>query len=247
MHLIMSLFSGAGGFDWGFHMSLRFKTVVSNEILRAPCETFARNFGMRLVKASALSTKYPEKIVINDDISNVSFELIKNTYPKIDVVIGGPPCQDFSIVKGNSREGINVRRGKLYMHFVRALASIQPKLFIFENVPGLISSNNGQAYRQIIDDFSNLNVRWKEIQETLWHSNGIVNAEIGYEILFSGVVNTSFIGVPQARRRLIMIGIRKDLSQKIGSEGIYFFKKELINELSGNNYLFKKYPLSCIE
>jgi len=61
------------------------------------------------------------------------------------------------------RRGIEVKRGKLYAHFVRALAVFQPKAFLFENVPGLVSANRGLASKVILEDFSGLKVRWDEV------------------------------------------------------------------------------------
>jgi DNA (cytosine-5)-methyltransferase 1 len=77
----------------------------------------------------------------------------------------GPPCQDFSIVRGppSERSGIKVSRGRLYTHFMRVLSNLRPRGFVFENVPGLKSANKRQAYRLILHDFSK-----------------------GYEIIYSG-------------------------------------------------------------
>lgn len=164
----------------------------------------------------------------------------------VDLVIGGPPCQDFSIVRGPSKErqGISVTRGLLYTHFVRALAKLQPKAFVFENVPGLTSANNGEAYKTIQNDFKNLDSSWKEVKKEIGIKNSYRNGEIsGYELIFNEVVDMSKIGVPQSRRRLILVGVRKDLLQSHNKIMIDQFRENLISR----NSLFKKYPLTTME
>ena len=120
-----------------------------------------------------------------------------------------PPCQDFSMLRGkNKRQGIEVKRGKLYSHFVRALVHIQPKIFVFENVPGLVSANKGKAYEVINKDFENLSLRWKEVSELV--ENGSNIKIDGYELIFNSVIKMTSLGVPQARKRLIIMGIGRE-------------------------------------
>ena len=75
------------------------------------------------------------------DVEHVDFSPLKDA--GVDVVAGGPPCQDFSIVRGPDwdRRGIEVRRERLYLYFVRALNTLRPMAFIFKNVPGLVTAN----------------------------------------------------------------------------------------------------------
>ena len=86
------------------------------------------------------------------DIELVDFSPLKDA--GVDVVAGGPPCQDFSIVRGPdwNRRGIEVKRGRLYLHFVRALNTLRPRAFIFENVPqtrGWPTRSSGRTRRQV--------------------------------------------------------------------------------------------------
>jgi len=208
---IVSLFSGAGGLDLGFVQTGRFRVVFANDVLLHAATTYSRNFGLKLEVCSAKPVQAVPNTVLACDVSHINFSGLSSA--EVDAVVGGPPCQDFSIVRGPDwdRRGIEVRRGRLYAHFVRALVALQPKAFIFENVPGLVSANRGAAYRVILEDFSNLKLRWPEVREVIAAENSGSSVTEGYEIVFSRVVDFSALGVPQARERLIIIGIRRDL------------------------------------
>jgi DNA (cytosine-5)-methyltransferase 1 len=118
--------------------------------------------------------------------------------PDCDVILGGFPCQDFSVLRGGEkREGVNAKRGILYTKFVEAVKLKKPVLFVAENVKGLISANKGYAIKKITQDFS----------------------ELGYHIVPPKVINFANYGVPQRRERVFIIGIRKDL------DGTFTFPK----------------------
>ena len=238
----VSLFSGAGGLDLGFAQSGLFRVVFANEILIPAAATYARNFGLKLEVASGRAEARPGA-VLACDVAQVDFAALRG---EADVVLGGPPCQDFSIVRGPDwdRRGIEVRRGRLYAHFVRALAELQPKAFLFENVPGLASANRGLAYRAILEDFSRLNLRWDEVRKVLGNSSTGRPAE-GYEVLFSEVADFSQFGVPQRRERLIIVGVRRDLIK--GVTGLWKAKSAFLRALKESAGLFPKYPLTPIE
>ena len=103
-------------------------------------------------------TKLPAYVV--GDVAGINFSPVG----KVDCMIGGPPCQDLSITRGDKRSGINpasnvkkkagVSSGRLYMEYVRAVKSAEPRFFAFENVPGLMSANGGLAYETIVSDFA---------------------------------------------------------------------------------------------
>lgn len=229
--------------DLGFCMASRFNLLFANDILSPPSQTYSCNFHHKVVDVndSVLANScYP--VYVLGDISKIHFNMIK--HDDVDVVVGGPPCQDFSVVRGpeHERQGVDVRRGRLYSHFVRALMYLQPKAFVFENVPGLKSANKGFAYETILEDFSNLNVRWNEIKRIV--GNDFKKNIQGYEIIFAGIVDSSHFGVPQRRRRLIVIGLRKDLIDWITADS---FKTEAEIILLGKNSLLRKYPLTPIE
>jgi DNA (cytosine-5)-methyltransferase 1 len=238
---IASLFSGCGGLDLGFELAGHFNIAFANDIYYPSCKTFSKNFSLKIVEGSNIS----DGSILCDDVEKIGFS---KTPKKVDVVTGGPPCQDFSLIRGpGKRKGISVKRGRLYVHFIRALVTLQPKVFVFENVKGLVSANEGLAFTQIVEDFKNLNLRWhdmwknhKDIVSTVKKNKGLKN----YEILFSSVVDFSKLGVPQQRERIIIIGARKDLTNKISLPD---FKEKIGSELMGSNDLLTSFPLTPIE
>ena len=217
MHRIASLFSGAGGLDLGFAQTGRYEVVFANEVLLHAAATYARNFGLRL----EVATEAKLGVVLACDVAQVDFTALRG---EVDVVLGGPPCQDFSIVRGPGweRRGIEVRRGRLYEHFLRALAELQPRAFVFENVPGLASANEGLALKAVLEGFEGE----------------------GYEVLFSGVVDFSRLGVPQKRERLIVVGVRRGL---LRAGDLLVAKERIEGALRGDGLLFSKCPLTPIE
>ena len=239
---VVSLFSGAGGLDLGFLSSGFFQIVFANDILLPAMQTYSANFGLKLVNCGGGRFTAERNTALVCDVENVDFSQLSGA----DVVVGGPPCQDFSIVRGPSwdRRGIQVKRGRLYSHFVRALVVLQPMAFLFENVPGLVNANHGFAYKTILEDLSQLNLRWEEVKKTLGNGN-FKSALQGYEIIFSDIVDFSRFGVPQKRERLIIVGIRRDLVG--GIEKAWSLRGLFLEALRRREKLFGKYPLTAIE
>jgi len=242
---VVSLFSGAGGLDAGFVQTDFYRIIFANDILLPAMQTYSKNFGLSLQVCRNERVEAQPGIALACDVALIDFTPLADL--AVDVIIGGPPCQDFSIVRGpeNKRRGIEVSRGKLYAHFVRALATLKPKAFVFENVPGLVSANKGLAYKVILEDFAHLNIRWEEVRKVI--ENGVTKTPgEGYEIIFSEVVDFTKLGVPQMRERLIIIGVRRDL---IGRDlaRLWEIKQILARELRGSTTLLSKYPLTPIE
>lgn len=236
-----SLFSGAGGLDLGFAPN-KFVLLFGNDKLNHATETFSANFNVKVVTSQPTISDLPA--VFSGNVESLELDGFKDLEP--DVLIGGPPCQDFSIVRGPEKEraGISVSRGRLYSHFVRALARLQPRVFVFENVPGLVSSNKGKAYETILEDFSKLSSRWSEIGKL---TNNKLNATPqGYEIMHNELVDASKLGVPQARKRLIIMGLRKDFLLH-ARQRLAEAKQKVADILSGENSPIGKYPLVPIE
>ena len=208
---MISLFTGAGGLDWGFHNSNNYELVIANEILRPHLKTYADNHKIRLIDIKDYDNS--EDVAVCGDIHELSVPL------KTDIIMGGPPCQDFSVLRGdNNRKGFTVKRGKLYEQYLKIIKSSGPDVFVFENVPGMVSANKGAAYEAIQEDFINE----------------------GYELVYNDVLNMADIGVPQARKRLIIIGVKKSLNLDLN-------KVDSIIDRYLNNKLLKKYPLTPIE
>lgn len=245
-YTVVSLFSGAGGFDWGFHRA-GYKTLLACEKLPLPATTLANNLGLEIVKTPTAPILNGRRMMVQGDIQDVDFSKFGR---QADIVIGGPPCQDFSqaITKiDDERPGLNGGRGKLYVEFVRALMYLQPQMYVFENVPGLISANSGTAYEVIKTDLEHLeDKRLESIKE---HGNErFPKSKIeGYELLFSDIVNAPDLGVSQTRRRLIIIGLRKDLVKKVGQQEVDRFREKIKNALKGEDSLLPRYPLTVIE
>jgi DNA (cytosine-5)-methyltransferase 1 len=254
---IVSLFTGAGGLDLGF-IQAGYDIIWSNDNYLPACNTIASNKQyFNAVKYDNPDEKYSNinRIFCGEIEKIKSFKDVVDN-EKIDLIIGGFPCQDFSQLRGDEvkgRGGVKVKRGRLYCHFVRALAELKPKMFVAENVKGLISANRGKAYKAIMEDFEHLNDRWGDIKREYGnfnntHINGKGNGFEGYHIIFNDVVDFSKLGVPQKRERLIIIGIRKDIYKKLKTSkkfSIANFEQNLQDRLLNDGFV--DFPISPIE
>ena len=168
---LVSLFSGCGGMDIGFEQA-GFHRIWANDFDADAQATFRLNLGE--IDGRDIRT------VPDDDI------------PNCDVITAGFPCQPFS--NAGSRKGINDSRGMLYLECLRIIKAKMPKVFLFENVKGLMSSkfSDGRNLVEVIS--ADLN-------------------EMGYAVTYK-VLNAADYGVPQKRERLIMVGLRNDLKKQ---------------------------------
>lgn len=164
---IVSLFSGCGGLDLGFR-NAGFEIIWANDIFEDAAKTYARNIG---------------KHISTQDIATVAIEEI----PNCDGIIGGFPCQGFSIANWGRK--VNDSRNKMYLEFVRVLRGKQPKFFIAENVKGILTLGKGKVFEKIKEDF------------------GSVGYDINYKLF-----NCANYGVPQKRERVIIFGTRVDIT-----------------------------------
>lgn len=177
---VLSLFSGCGGLDLGLeggfvslgekYGSNAFETVWANDINAKASKTQELNF--------------PHTKVVCDDITKVLDDKLE--LPEADVVVGGFPCQDFSLA--GKRRGLTVKRGQLYLSMAKVIERVKPKVFLAENVKGLLSWENGLGIQTMVSDFERL----------------------GYHVEYK-LHNTANFGVPQTRERVIIIGVRKDV------------------------------------
>lgn len=163
---VVSLFSGAGGLDLGFKMAGHC-IVWANDLYEDAVKTYQKNLGNH---------------IICKDIHDISTKDI----PNCDIVIGGFPCQGFSVA--NMGRHIDDERNELYKQLVRVIKDKKPKFFLAENVKGLISLGKGKVFKMIISDFEDL----------------------GYKVK-SNVLNAADYGVPQIRQRVIIVGVRNDI------------------------------------
>lgn len=224
---VMSVFSGAGGLDYGFH-SAGHQLQCAVELRKNSSATLAHNLKLPLNGDSTSLSATETPVVLNTDIRTVDFTNLRDA--NFDVLTGGPPCQDFTIIRRRDRRGIHTDRGVLYLEYLRALAHAQPKLFVFENVQGLLTANNYKAYPLILHDMQ--------------HLNELHPQAIGYTLLFNKVINSAHVGVPQERKRLIIIGIRNDL---IGHTNVDDLHQLVAKTLDGDKWLFKRFPLTAFE
>ncbi|TAF75237.1 MAG: DNA (cytosine-5-)-methyltransferase [Bacteroidetes bacterium] len=168
----IDLFSGAGGMSLGFDQ-VGFNNIFSIDIEPRFCETYKTNF--------------PKHNLIQKDISKLSnqeiISLIGNQI--IDVIIGGPPCQGFSMAGNIGRKFIDDSRNQLFREFARIVEIAQPTYFVMENVARLFTHNNGETKKEIIELFKKMNYN--------------VDCK---------VVNTADFGIPQVRNRVLFIGNR---------------------------------------
>ncbi len=202
----ISLFTGCGGLDVGF-ANAGIQTRVMVENAHSPCETLRCNFHWKELKQRTKENgkpqwknkkemrktiswyHYPEPIIIEKDIRKVTtkeiLEVAKLKVGQCSIISGGFPCQGFSLAGERVLED---PRNALYKEFVRIVDEAKPAMIFGENVPGLISMNKGKVMKQICEDF----------------------AECGYDITWD-ILNAADFGVPQNRKRVILIGKRNDL------------------------------------
>lgn len=144
--ITLSLFSGAGGLDIGFHRA-GFRIAACIEIDKAACQTLELNRG-RYLDA--------ECQILNCDIREVAPSDIR--IKNFDFIIGGPPCQSFSAIgrRAGGVDGTQDQRGSLFEHYCRLVQFYQPQGFLFENVRGILGANKGEDWKQIVSAFAEL-------------------------------------------------------------------------------------------
>lgn len=167
---VIDLFSGVGGLSYGFAHDDNFEIVAANEIL--PNMTKAYSLNHPTAKVYAEDIKYFNARKIEKDLNIKANE--------IDIIVGGPPCQAYSTV---GKRLIDDPRGKLFQEYYRVLKEFNPKLFLFENVKGLLSMQSGELLKTIISLFESL----------------------GYKVQYK-LLNAADYGAPQIRERVVIIG-----------------------------------------
>jgi DNA (cytosine-5)-methyltransferase 1 len=250
----VSLFSGCGGLDLGLRMSGRYDIKLANDVNPIAAETYSQNFGAKIVQGTKITQtdkEHQKTVFLLEDIRKLDFHAFLSLFPETDVVIGGPPCQDFSITRGSDRNSgkITGERGKLYAYFVKALIFLKPKYFVFENVPGIVSDNRGATWDIIREDFQNLSIHVGDIEKMA--GDGFKGTNPGYFLAYEGVADASAVGVPQKRKRVLVVGVRKDLIESASADlpGILEEKIREIcrSKVEGIGLPFREFPLTAIE
>ncbi|KQI67605.1 hypothetical protein AN189_14940 [Loktanella sp. 3ANDIMAR09] len=167
----VDLFCGAGGFTEGLRQA-GYHAMLANDFDEMACKTFSHN--------------HPLVPVICRDIGKVSVDEILDAAGLVaggvNLVVGGPPCQGFSLA---GRRVVDDPRNQMFLDFVRIVDGLQPEVFVFENVSGIVTMQKGQALLAILNAFEN----------------------IGYSCQYR-VLNSADYGVPQKRPRFILVGSR---------------------------------------
>ena len=165
---VIDLFAGAGGLSLGFEMA-GFDVIWSNDNNKDAAATYDKNFGKGIMHLGNI-----------EDVKE---------FPKADLIIGGYPCQGFSL--GGNRL-VTDPRNRLYLEFARCIKQVSPKFFVAENVPGMLTLGNGTIIEAMIRQFESLNG--------------------GYNVKYARQpLKAMDYGVPQERQRVFIVGTRKDL------------------------------------
>ena len=187
----IELFAGAGGMALGMEKA-GFEHILLNDFDRFATQTLKKN--------------RPNWNVIHGDIAKIDFRPYKNS---VDLLTGGFPCQAFSYA--GKKMGMEDTRGTLFYEFARALKESMPKVFLAENVRGLLSHDKGRTLQTMVEVFESM----------------------GYELLEPRVLKAIHYRVPQKRERLFIVGIKKEYASKVtfqwpeGSSKVYTLKDAL--------------------
>ncbi len=196
---IDSFFSGCGGLDLGF-TNAGFRIIYANDNWKGLEETYEKNHKIKL------------------DMRSIT-EIPSNEIPKCDGIIGGPPCQSWSL--GGKMLGVKDKRGQLFYEYVRVIKDKKPLFFVAENVPGIISSTHLPEFKRLLEKF----------------------AEAGYNISYK-LLDARDYGVPQERKRVIIVGYRKDLEKRFEfPEPTHSKNINTLNEKKLKNYVSLKEAL----
>ena len=238
----VDLFAGCGGISEGFHQA-GFGTIAQVEMHPLACETLrTRQMFFELKKSGKLSVyhrylrgeisrkqifdDYPEIAdiinlrVIEEELSDETLPSVINKIKQsmdfheitdVNVFLGGPPCQPYSIinrawVQDNNNKGKKDDRNFLYSYYLKLLEEFHPDLFIYENVPGLFSAtyDGEKIFKKLLKDFSDLSPSYIIIPPL----------EKVSEKPHDYILNSVNFGVPQNRKRLILLGFREGLEEK---------------------------------
>jgi DNA (cytosine-5)-methyltransferase 1 len=206
----IDLFAGASGMSEGF-INAGFEAIAHVEMNAEACQTIKTrsayhylksknnlDFYYKYIKGEITQETFykqiPKEVLdsvlnieINDETINGVFETIKKSKTKIDLIIGGPPCQAYSLLRRHQEDIEKDPRNKLYIQYGRFLKEFQPRGFVFENVPGLLTAQKGEHFKNLKAYFRRL----------------------GYEV-YHDTLTASNYGVVQDRKRIIIVGWKKN-------------------------------------
>ncbi|MCL1944770.1 MAG: DNA cytosine methyltransferase [Firmicutes bacterium] len=165
---VVDLFCGVGGLSYGFYHNKNFDIVLANDIDKDAIQAYQYN--------------HPNVKVFQCDIKHIDIKMIgKDIKLPIDVVVGGPPCQSYSTLGKRSNDD----RANLFKEYIRLINILEPKIFIYENVTGLVSMLGGTLFQDLTDSM----------------------VDLGYSVDYK-ILNTVQYGIPQIRERVIVVGTK---------------------------------------
>lgn len=218
---VVDLFSGAGGMTLGFKYIIKNNTFKKSDVFDI---LFANEFDKDA--ASTFRNNFPEINMVEKDIKNLTEEEIHRYLngKNVDLIIGGPPCQSFSTVGKRVYDD----KAKMYQEYLRLLKIIRPKMFLFENVRGILSmketfyktDNEGNI---LYDEIVSKTGRKSKKPQIDYYGDKILNKiekefknidnDFGYKIKYQ-VLKASDFGVPQNRERVFIVGVRNDIDKE---------------------------------
>ncbi len=194
---VVSFFAGAGGLDLGF-MLAGHRVVWANDYDKDAVETYNNNIG-KLTGHESICGDIKEML-------DCSREEIDRKLPDSEVIIGGFPCQGFTIA--NNSRSMKDERNYLYVELLKAIAVKQPEYFVLENVKGLESMEKGKVLEMILDELELAGT----VECKVYRGEGK-----GYKVVYN-VLNALDYGVPQNRERVIILGVREDKVEEYEKE-----------------------------
>lgn len=169
---VADIFCGAGGLSYGFYHNDFFKLIFANDLDKDALSSYKQN--------------HKNTQILHCDIKDLDEKTLLS-YEKIDILLGGPPCQSYSTLGKRKMD----KRAHLFEEYLRILGILKPQIFVFENVVGLISMQKRELFKQICKEFENL----------------------GYKIFYQ-ILNAVHFGVPQMRERVFVVGILREFCKK---------------------------------
>ncbi|MBI2748343.1 MAG: DNA cytosine methyltransferase [Burkholderiales bacterium] len=203
---LLDLFCGTGALSYGLDKySSRLTTVGGIDSDEAAAKTAALNHPNAYIRCESIELVPPDQMLADTGAS------------AIDVIVGGPPCQGFSSLRPSRGAELEDPRNSLYKQFVKYVQLLRPRIFLMENVVGIVTANEGKLVRQITSSFERL----------------------GYRVDWR-VLNAANFGIPQKRERFFLIGVRKNLGRHVAPcfpEPLHRFSGRVIGTIRKDRYV----------